>query len=48
MGGVLFTTTPSLFHFFRTANTQESEAFLNKISFGNVNALGVTTCPHIY
>ena len=38
-------------HYFissETANTQKSEAFFKKISFGNVNASGVVTCPHIY
>ena len=51
-GGVIFIiTTISLFHFFRTletANTQKSEMFLLRISSGNVNVSVVVTCqyPH--
>ena len=49
MGGVIFITTISLFHFFRTletSNNQKSEMFLLRISSGNVNESAVVTCQH--
>ena len=45
-GGVIFITILLHFHCFislETANTQKSEAFLLRISLGNVNA-SVVTC----
>ena len=50
MGGVIFITKPSLFHFLERANTQKSEVFLLRISSGNANISGVVTCqwPQIY
>ena len=44
MGGVIFITKPSLFHFLERANTQKSEVFLLRISSGNANISGVVTC----
>ena len=46
MGGVVFITTISLFHFLETANTQKSEVFQLSISSGNVNASVVATCQY--
>ena len=45
--GYYYITTYSLFHFFR--NRKKSEAFLLRISLGNVNGL-VVTCryPKVY
>ena len=50
--GVMFITILLYFHYFvplETANTQENEVFLLRISLGNVNA-SIVTCryPQIY
>ena len=51
-GGVIFIIILPHFHYFislETANTQKSEAFLLRISLGNVNASVVTPqYPQIY
>ena len=44
--GVIFVTTPSLFHSLETANTQKSEVFLLSIPSGKLNAVGVITCRY--
>ena len=44
--GVIFITTPSLFHFIslERSNTQKSEVFLLRIFSGNLNISEVVTC----
>ena len=49
MVGVIFITTPSLFHLFRSSQHPKKWIVL-KMSLGNVSASGVVTCryPHTY
>ena len=48
MGGVIFITTISLFHCFRSSQypVEKNEVFLVRISSGNVNVSVVVTCQY--
>ena len=44
MGGVIFITTPSLFHFLRKSQHPEKWSVFLRVSSRNLNILGSVTC----